>query len=106
MDNYVFSEDRAVYGLWFEELEVQLRLRNRNQGFKTSTNEVRRDVEANEFMYMCHRKDMKQIQFKHHNTRNYVYLVDEGNGWILVVPETSTPFNQGEFDKENLKYGT
>lgn len=59
-----------------------------------STNGVRHDVTADEFMLMT--VDGKGIvQFKHRHTRNYVF-VQNGE---LIVPKTRQAFMGGFFDK-------
>ncbi len=50
-------------------------------------------VHADEFMLMQF-GDKGEAQFKHRDSRNYVYLFDNG---YLFVPKTETPFNRGEF---------
>lgn len=42
-----------------------------------------------------------QWQFKHHDTRNYVFI-DAKNG-KMTVPQTTTPFMRGTFDKYGSK---
>ena len=74
------TTDRALYVPWFEELDRQLAIRNQTRGFKTATGQVRRDVVADEFMYMCHDENPLKIHFKHHDTRNYVYLTFRSSG--------------------------
>jgi|2_EtaG_2_1085320.scaffolds.fasta_scaffold74893_1 hypothetical protein len=72
--------------------------RNTAEGFATSTGATRRDVEPSEFMLMaCN--DTEQ-QYKHRQTRNYVYLRRSipGDAWRLHVAATRHAFNQGEFD--------
>lgn len=72
----------------FERLQVALANvpLKRAAGFKQI-------VPVDEFMLM-QIGDKGEAQFKHRDTRNYVYLFPTGR---LFVPETSEPFNRGEF---------
>jgi hypothetical protein len=69
-----------------------------------------RIASADEFMLMTMQRSGR-IDFKHRDTRNYVYLVPApkddvlgrfgvlNDGWRLEVPFTSEPFKRGYFDK-------
>lgn len=56
-----------------------------------------RVVAPSEFMLMNEEPRGGRWQFKHHDTRNYVF-VDAKNG-KLIVPQTTEPFMRGQFDK-------
>lgn len=91
------ATDRAVYVPWFEALEEKLKWWNLHFGFKTEAGGERRDVVADEFMYMCHDPDPLIVHFKHRDTRNYVYLQQYRGAWLLTVPVTDRPFQRGFF---------
>lgn len=97
MSDFVVSSDPTVYHRYFEELAKLIAVRNQLQGFRTQKGGIRRDVAANEFMYMCHND--REVQFKHHDTRNYVHLLMVDGEWMLSVPVTDRPFQRGYFDK-------
>jgi hypothetical protein len=60
-----------------------------------------KDVDAGEFMFMQTAKGYHQ--FKHHQSRNYVFLRGEvgprGFSGHLLVPTTDEPFLEGRFPK-------
>ena len=60
-----------------------------------TTSGTRYDVTSDEFMLMCENESSTVIQFKHRNTRNYVFI---RNG-ELVVPQKQENFMRGFFDK-------
>lgn len=86
---------------YFGVLDVLVRQHNEKYGFATSTGKVRRDVDPNEFMLMSLAvgTERVEVQFKHRDTRNYVYARRDLIGWRLDVPRTPNAFNRGEFDK-------
>lgn len=85
----------------FAKLDELITEHNAKDGFKTSTGAIRRDVKANEFMLMCvgEGDGCLDAQFKHSDTRNYVYARQIDGHWRLDVPVTPKAFNRGEFDK-------
>lgn len=65
----------------------------------TSTPGFHRTAKAEEFMLM-HEDEEKRLGFKHTHTRNYIFLLPEGE---IFVPQTKEPFLQGEFDCSSLE---
>lgn len=94
--NYTQEQITDIFSL----LEPLIESHNLADGFLTETT-PRHDVEANEFMLMC--GNDTELQFKHRDTRNYIYLRCNwpDDPWKLIVPVTSRPFNLGKFDKYN-----
>ncbi len=80
-------------------------LHNRAEGFRTQAGPNRRDVDGDEFMLMC--GNDTTLQFKHRDTRNYVYLRRPipGDPWKLEVPINKGTFNLGLFDKFEMPVG-
>ena len=81
------EQEKADY--WFDVLADLLQDRP-----MYSTDGIRHDVSADEFMLMGI-TDYGVVQFKHRNTRNYVF-VENGE---LTVPKTQQAFTRGFFDK-------
>ena len=75
----------------FADLSAQLSVRE----LPTSTGATRK-AHVGEFMLMAI-GDKGEAQFKHRNTRNYVFITPAGK---LVVPQTQEAFMQGFFDAE------
>ena len=63
-----------------------------------TTDGTRYDVTAEEFMMMGENESSTKIQFKHRNTRNYVFIQ---NG-ELIVPRKQENFMRGFFDKGEM----
>jgi len=104
--------DPNLVNFYFGVLSQMIAHRNSVEGFKTSTSKVRHDVDCGEFMLMCgNDKGQKntELQFKHRDTRNYVYLRRDmdsvASPWKLIVPVTNKPFNKGYFDKFEIPAG-
>lgn len=72
----------------FERLSVALA----KQPLDTSDGK-KRQAEASEFMLMHRNGNL--LGFKHGDSRNYVFLRDDGE---LIVPKTAEPFMRGTFD--------
>lgn len=68
----------------------------RRQKLPTSSG-VPRQVDAREFMLMNPEPVKGQWQFKHSDTRNYVFI--DARSGKMTVPQTAQPFMKGEFDK-------
>ena len=98
-------EDPKEIAFNFGILSRLIAIRNRAKGFQTRRNHTRHDVDIGEFMLMLGNET--ELQFKHRNTRNYVYLRRSipGDPWELVVPVTSKSFNLGLFDKFEVLVG-
>lgn len=76
-------------GLKREGIETTVQHGSIRKGFTTS----KRPAITNDFMLM-HVDAQGVTGFKHHDTRNYVYLYPSG---YLYVPKTFEAFNRGEF---------